>query len=54
MKLTNKQAMVMFDITKWSMAFVGGAVGYSSQTIEKLVNQIIGQQSDVLVELNKP
>lgn len=53
MRLSEKRAIVLFEIAKWSIGIAGGAAGYPSETIERVVKQIINQQSDTLVELDK-
>lgn len=53
MKLTEKQAIILFDIAKYATSFVGGCTGYSHDTIQTVVNQILNQQSDEPVELDK-
>lgn len=53
MKLTEKQAIILFDIAKYSLCIVGGCGGYSHDTISKIVDQILNQQSDEPVELDK-
>ena len=53
MRLTEKQAIILLDIAKYVMAFVGDVDGYDSSTISKLVDQILNQQSDELIELDR-
>jgi hypothetical protein len=53
MKLSEKQAIVMFDILKHSLQFVGGFCGYTTETLNKITNEIINQQSDELIQLDK-
>lgn len=53
MRLTEKQAIILFDIAKYVMAFVGDVGGYDRSTISKLVDQILNQQSDELIELDR-
>ena len=53
MRLTEKQAIILFDIAKCSMSFIGGCAGYSPDTIQTVVNQILNQQSDQLIELDR-
>ncbi len=51
MKLTETQALVMFDVLKQSLAIQGGFAGYSRDTLEKTVSDILNQQDKTLVEL---
>ena len=51
MILSDKQAMVLFDIAKWSLCIAGGAAGYPHDFLVNLVQQIDNQQSDELKEL---
>jgi len=51
MKLTAKQALVLFEIAKDTCNIVGLVAGYSSDVRLGLVNQIIQQQSDKLIDL---
>lgn len=51
MKLSNRQALVLTDVLKASLAFVHGLGGYSAETLNRLYNDIVNQQSDQLVEL---
>lgn len=53
MRLSEKQALVMFAITQEASKVSGGMAGYSHEQIEGLVNDIINQQSDDLRELDK-
>ena len=53
MKLSEKQALVMFDVLKWSLKFVNGVDGYSPETLLKIVNEIMAQQSEKIIELDK-
>ncbi len=53
MKLSEKQAVIMFDVLKHSLQFVGGFGGYTAETLQGLVHEIINQQSDELVELER-
>jgi hypothetical protein len=53
MRLTEKQAIILFDIAKYSLSFVGGCAGYSHDTISQIVDQILNQQSDEPVELDQ-
>jgi hypothetical protein len=53
MRLTEKQAIILFDIAKYAMSFVGGVGGYDRATISKTVDQILNQQSDELIELDR-
>ena len=52
MRITEKQLIVLVDIAKASMTFVGGFGGYSAETISELINQILNQQSDAIVEID--
>lgn len=45
MKLTEQQALVLFDIAKTTMNS-GGFSNYSKEEIMKLLNQIISQQDN--------
>jgi len=55
MKLSNKQALIMFEIVKGSLNIADrtdmNIFSYSYQQRLELVNQIINQQSDELIEL---
>jgi hypothetical protein len=53
MRLTEKQAIILFDIAKYAMSFVGGVGGYDRATISKTVDQILNQQSDEIIELDR-
>jgi hypothetical protein len=47
MKITEQQALVLFDIGKEAMKQKGGFAGYSNEEIMRLLNDIIGQQDNV-------
>ena len=51
MKITEKQLIVLFDIAKHSMRFIGDFAGYDEKTRQNLVNDIINQQSNDLVDV---
>ena len=55
MKLSNRQALIMFEIVKGSLNIADrtdmNIFSYSYQQRLELVNQIINQQSDELIEL---
>ena len=55
MKLSNKQALIMFEIVKGSLNIADrtdmNIFAYNYQQRLELVNQIINQQSDELIEL---
>lgn len=51
MKLSNQQALVLFEIAKWATQVQGGVSGFSHDTILNLVNEIINQQDTTLKEL---
>jgi hypothetical protein len=53
MKLSEKQAIVMFDVLKHSLSFVNGFAGYKAETLQEVVHQIINQQSEELIQLDK-
>ena len=53
MRLTNKQALVLYDIAQWACQIAGGVGGYSHETIQAVVNSIINQQSDEVRELGE-
>lgn len=53
MRLTEKQAIILFDIAKYSIRVSGGFGGYTNETIRQVVDQILNQQSDDPVELDK-
>ena len=53
MKLTNKQAMMLFDIAKGSLAISGGCFSYNKEVRHQLVNTILNQQSDELIDLEE-
>jgi len=46
MRLTEQQALVMFDITKSAMNQKGGFAGYSNNDLMQLLNEIISQQDN--------
>ena len=51
MKLSEKQALILFDIAKESVKF-GSFAGYSRATLTHLVDDIINQQCTTLVDLD--
>jgi len=55
MKLSNRQALIMFEIVKGSLNIADrtdmNIFSYNYQQRLELVNQIINQQSDELIEL---
>lgn len=51
MRLSSRQALVMFEILKWSTNVVGFIDGIDQQTRVALVNEIIKQQSSEIKEL---
>ena len=53
MKLSDKQAIILFDIAKESLKFVGVFSGYTSSSRVELVNEILEQQSNKPIELKK-
>lgn len=55
MKITNQQALVMFDICKGCLYSTESQfAGYSKEEIMKLLNDIINQQdNEKLLDLNK-
>jgi len=53
MRLTEKQAMIMFDVLKAALRIQGGFAGYKTEDLSKIANQIINQQSDEIVELER-
>lgn len=53
MKLTDRQAMILWDIAKSAMNIDGGLAGYTSDTINLIVNQILNQQSNIPIELGE-
>lgn len=54
MKLSEQQALILFDIAKYACQIQGGIAGYTHETIEALINAIIAQQSNVPQELDAP
>lgn len=54
MKVSDKQVIIMFDVLKYSTAFVGGLAGYSRETLNGLVNEIIHQQDETPTERTEP
>ena len=46
MRLTEQQALVMFDITKSAMNTKGGFAGYSNEDLMKFINEVISQQDN--------
>ena len=53
MKITAKQALVMFDILKWSTSVHGELAGYTRELRNEIVNTIINQQSDKVIDLSE-
>jgi len=56
MKLTNKQALILFGITKDSLRLsdnCGTVFSISIHQRKELVNQILSQQENELVDLNE-
>lgn len=51
MKINDRQALILYDIAKWSLNVAGNVAGYDSETRHRLVNEIISQQNIELVEL---
>jgi hypothetical protein len=51
MKVSEKQLMVLFDIAKYSLHIIGSIAGYDENTRRNLVNDIINQQSNVLIDV---
>jgi len=51
MKLSNKQALMLFQIAKESIQIAGSFAGLTASTRLQLVNDIINQQSTDLIEL---
>ncbi len=51
MKLTSKQAQLLFMTTRESCGIYGDRFSLDPDTRLKLVNEILGQQSDKLVDL---
>ena len=51
MKLSNQQALILFEIAKWATQVHGGVAGYSNETIIKLVNDVVNQQNNEPEEL---
>lgn len=45
MKITQKQLLVMWDVLRHASCFAGEFAGYSRDTLNKLINEIINQQS---------
>ena len=53
MRLTEKQAIILYDIAKYSVGFAGGFAGYDRETISQILDQILNQQSDEIIELDR-
>lgn len=55
MILTNKQAMMLFQIAVDSLPIIGGAspFKFEKDIRHKLVDQILNQQSEKLIDLDK-
>lgn len=51
MKLSSKQALVLFELAKWTVHVSGTVCGYDEKTRLKIINEIINQQSDEVKEL---
>lgn len=52
MRLSEKQAIILLDIARWSLKFINSDHGYDQEYLIKLVNEIFNQQSDKLIELD--
>lgn len=52
MKLSNHQALILFDIAKWATQVNGGVAGYSRDQILSIVNAIINQQDKEPVDID--
>ena len=58
MKITNKQALMLFEIAKGSLRFADteesdGVFGFCYKTRKELINLILNQQGDDLINLGK-
>ena len=53
MKLSEKQAIILLDIAKWSLNICGASHGYTHETVDRIVTEIINQQSNNLVDLDR-
>jgi len=53
MKLSEQQAHILFDILKYSCRIGGNICGYERQVRLDLVSEILNQQSDEIIELDK-
>ena len=51
MKLTNKQALMLFDIAKDTISYMFIIGGYDTNDRRRLVDAILNQQSNELVDL---
>jgi hypothetical protein len=51
MRLSSRQALVMFEILKWSTRVAGMIDGIDPETRLALVNEIIHQQNSEIKEL---
>ncbi len=53
MKISDKQAYLLFAVFYETCRIMGAIAGISSEDRLKIYNEIVNQQSDTLVELNK-
>lgn len=51
MRVTEKQLLVMFDVLKESCRIHGGWAGYSHETLQNLVQEIVNQQPDTIRDI---
>lgn len=51
MKINARQALVLYDIAKWTLNVAGNVAGYDTETRHKLINEIIGQQDVEMIDL---
>ncbi len=51
MRLSNRQALILFEILQHSLHVYGGVAGFSNKTLTKLYEDILNQQSSEVVDL---
>ena len=53
MILSEKQALILLDLAKYTLCLAGTVAGYNEETRSRLVNEIINQQPDRLIEIGE-
>lgn len=54
MKITEKQLLVMYEVFRDACRARVGMGGFSPETLEGILNQILNQQSDVIIDVKDP